>query len=243
MKHFFTTLLFLIAFLAPAFTCDCIFIGTFCETITYGNNGQVSPDYEIDYVKVIAADPEGVDVQVLQVFFGQATAGQTLHYIRGNGADCIPMMQDVLPGKTYIFAGRALQNDWHLSACGVTYLPVDNGTVNGPIAPGVTSTPLGLFNSVINCVGFKPGDLFNVHVRPTLAANSALLLTDSDYAMSYELKVFDVLGRLLYQKSGNDLIQSYPITVDMSTWSNGCYFFSVSANGGNKTVKVLKGGE
>lgn len=229
--------------------CDCFPLTTFCEGITFGNNGQIADYLSIYQIKVIAKVGNG-----LQVFVGHTYAGDDLEnhqvYIQdGNGADCgLFASTHLAEGKNYIVAASAFVSvdTLTLSECIVSFLPIENGLVKGAIAPGVTEVPLGEFTAVANCgdlspsITKEPSALEGLSLRPSLARDFVEILSDWPKAVDLKLHVFDAVGRLVFQAEFPSFHPNSQFRLDISNWSSGVYFFRLEMQGKRLTKRVVK---
>lgn len=245
----FPALIALFALLLPvrtALACDCLFIGTFCESITsFGNNGQINPNNHIDHVLVTGKDATGISVLVLRTFFGDNLEGQTLEFKSGNGGDCRRFLDDFQVGEQHLFSGNETGGLWSLSDCGVSSLPVVDGVATGPVAPGVGAVALTDLGTLSGCGSFAVGVLGQgvepvVRINASLPAGEVLLYTTQAAPQRARLQVFDAAGRLVEEMVLAEFNTYQPFVVDLRQWSKGVYFFQVSLPGGRHTFRVLR---
>ncbi|MFM9951383.1 MAG: T9SS type A sorting domain-containing protein [Saprospiraceae bacterium] len=246
MKKSFTLLLFaLFGGLAKSHACDCLFIGTFCESITYENNGQIQDGLHIYLGTVSEKTAVGVNLLVEKTYFGEVNTGENLSLISGSGANCVVILNDFQVGEQYIIAvNKSSNNTWWLFECGVYYLRVQNGTVTGGIAPGVSEVPLAEFANMANCGTLEAGNEldFLLRIAPTLTSNEVNITTRLLSPTSIQITVFDAAGRLVYQTKEPAFDQNKTIVLDMEAWAAGVYFVRLNLLGRRKTVKVVKVG-
>ena len=249
MKTTFTSLLLLLGLFQKAQACDCIFIPTFCEAITFNNNGQVLDYLSIYVIKVNAQSSNGLHVFISQTYFGENLTGHNLFMQDGNGADCVLFASSNLTvGSQYIVAANVSGDTMTLSDCTVSFLPIDNGIVKGAIAPGVTEVALAEFPNTVNCGDLspsevvEPGLLDGLIIRPTLTSNWVEFRTKSSQVADLKLTVFDAAGRLVLRADYPDFGFYTNAILDLKNWSNGIYFLHFEVLGGRFTQKVLKAG-
>ncbi|NUO01601.1 MAG: T9SS type A sorting domain-containing protein [Saprospiraceae bacterium] len=245
MKKNFTLLLFaLLGYSGISHACSCIYIPTFCETITYGNNGQIADYLSVYAGTVSAATDSEIELLVQETYFGEFNTGQTIRLAKGFGADCVLELSNFAVGDTYIIAANKHENTWRLSACGITFLKVQNGEVIGPIAPGVSRVSLAEFVSEANCGNLTGGNGlgFLLKVNPTLTSGDVNISTSLEVAVPIQVTVFDAAGRLVHQAKESAFTENKPIVLDMEAWAAGMYFVRMDLLGQRKTVKVVKVG-
>jgi hypothetical protein len=243
------TLIFslLLSFLPKANACSCVFIPTFCETITYNNNGQIWDQLSIYQVRMVTKTPNGVNAFISETYAGENLTGHTVFILDGGGWDCIlPVNSFFELGKSYIVAANRTGDTLSVSICGVTWLPVKNGKVTGDIAPGISSLPLSEFPKIANCGDLLPaeelypGVLDGIVVRPTLATESVQVKTTSPFQADMRLSVYDTTGRLLLRSDYPAFNFYSNVFVDLAEFSEGVYFLHAEVEGEQKAFKVLK---
>jgi len=245
MKKTSTLLLFaLFGYLAKSHACDCLASPTFCESITFENNGQIQDGLHIYLGTVSEKTGIGVNLLVERTYFGEVNTGQILR-LRSGGTDCSELLNDFQVGEKFIIAARkSNDNTWSLFNCGVNYLRVQNGTVIGGIAPGVSEVPLAEFANMANCGTLEAGNEldFLLSIAPTLTSNEVNITTRLVSPTSIQLTVFDAAGRLVYQTKEPVFYIDKTIVLDTQTWASGVYFLRLNLLGRRKTVKVVKVG-
>ena len=243
MKKSSTLLLFaLFGCLAKSHACDCLAAPTFCESIADKNNGQIQDGLHIYLGTVSEKTGIGVNLLVEKTYFGEVNTGQNLRLSSGE-TDCSVILDDFQVGEQYIIAAnKSSNNTWSLFICGVYYLRVQNGTVTGGIAPGVSEVPLADFANMANCGTLEAGNEldFLLRIAPTLTSNEVNITTRLLSPTSIQLTVFDAAGRLVYQTKEPAFDQNKTILLDMEAWAAGVYFVRLNLLGRRKTVKVVK---
>jgi len=245
MKKSFT-LLFVAIFgwLAKSHACDCEAYPSFCESITYKNNGQILDGLHVYLGTVSEKTGIGVNLLAERTYFGEINTGQILS-LRSGGTDCSVIFDDFQVGEQYIIAARkSNDNTWGLFNCGVHYLLVENGMVTGGIAPGVSTVPLADFANMANCGTLEAGNEldFLLKVAPTLTSNEVNITTRLLSPFPIQVTVFDAAGRLVSQNKENEFDLNKPIALDTHAWAAGVYFVRMELLNQRKTVKVVKVG-
>lgn len=237
----------LLGIFQKAQACDCIFIPTFCEAITYENNGQVLDYLSVYRIKVTATTGNGLNVLVAETYSGENLVGHDLFIQDGNGADCVLFASFHLQvDSEYIVAAHRTGDTLRLSECAVSFLAIENGVVKGAIAPGVTEVAVSEFQNVANCGDLspskvvEPGVLSGLTVRPTLTSNFVEIRTSSAQLADLKLAVFDAVGRLVFRAGYPGFGFYTPAKVDLKDWSDGVYFLHFEAGGERFTQKVMK---
>ncbi len=247
MKATTTSILFSLAlYLGKTSACDCLFIGNFCETITYQNNGQIHAYLHVFHLKVSTKQANGITAFVSKTYFGENLVGHTLNFENGSGADCGLFVTNFQVDEEYIVAAHQVGDAWRLSECGITFLKVENGFVNGAVAPGISQVALSDFQNVANCGELNPAieipeqPDFELYVKPTLASNELTIKTNHLFSAELDLHIFDVTGRLIYEQKVPDFNFYYTLLVDVQAWSGGVYFVKMEMAGRRETVKIVK---
>ncbi|MBI1225176.1 MAG: T9SS type A sorting domain-containing protein [Bacteroidetes bacterium] len=245
----YTAIFLLIGFVQSAFACDCIPVPTFCETITYDNNGQIWDYLSVHRVKVASTASNGVNLYFLETYFGENYVGHTEFFENGTGADCNLFFNNFQVGETYIVAAQHDGNTWRVSECGISYLKVENGMVMGNIAPGVTQVALSDFSSTANCGDLTPVDVLvpdlndALTVKPTLATDIITVMANQTFRTqptALQLVVYDVAGRLVLAENYADFNFYRPAYIDTKFWGSGVYFLHLKTGRLVDTVKVVK---
>lgn len=240
-----------IGFWQKAVACDCFFIPTFCEAITFDNNGQIHDYLTIQRIKVLSLGNNGLNVGITQTFFGENYVGQTLFLKDGNGADCgLFASTNLEVGKEYIVASFGDSTEIMLSDCYISFLKVENGVVAGAIAPGVTQVDLADFTNIGNCgelnassVEEEPTSKGNFMVLPTLTTGNIYIYANSKVHLpkgKLQISVYDVTGRLVTKAGFDNFHATNPVYLDAANWATGLYFLQMEAGGLKETVKVMK---
>lgn len=242
--------LFIAFFSTSVFACSCAFVDNFCETIT-AEDGTLWEGLQIFQVKVTGQGNTGISVKVLNVLHGKDHLDETLFFINGSGVDCTMGTSGFQVGKEFIFAAWPRQDNWSLSICGISFLEVENGNVKGAIAPGINKLSLEEFGKVANCGnlnGVGPGisgnelsTLFQVFPSP-VSETLTLKPANDTLVFSLDLEVFDALGRLVHREREAPFGNGANLRIMVSNWSNGVYFFRVTAWDRRHTFKVVKAG-
>ncbi len=241
--------LLLLGFFQNAKACDCFIIPTFCESITFDNNGQVWDYLSVYRIKVEAALPNGLKVSVFQTYAGEDMAGHQLFIKDGDGANCVLFASTNLNvNQEYIIAAQLLNDTLSVSECGISFLKIENGMVQGAIAPGVTAVALADFPNTANCgdlspsVVVDPGVLGGIIVRPTITNGLVEIRTNSGQLADLKLTVFDATGRLVFRAAYPKFGAYSNAEVDMTNWSSGVYFLHFEAAGARLSQKLVKVG-
>ena len=129
-------------------------------------------------------------------------------------------------------------------------LNIQIGTPSGGVENYVARNPVGneiVLNSLMYCstVGIKdPAAASQSHsfdVYPNPCADYALLHINPDtYHGVTSYRVYDVTGRVVYQKNLGPVSGETTARIDISSWENGVYFIELSSAGFSSTEKIIK---
>jgi hypothetical protein len=249
MKRITTFFLFLtVGVFTKLAACSCHIIPTFCETLTFGNNGQILDYLSVHRIKVNAKLPNGLNVSVLETYTGENLVGHDLFIQDGNGANCVLFASQFLEEEAeYIISSTGNSNTIEVSECGVGFLKVENGMVKGAIASGIDEVPLVDFPSTANCGDLTPaavvdpGVLGGLVVRPTIVTGEVEVRTKSfSQVEDLQVRVFDAGGKLVFEQLYLHFGFYSQIKLDMSDWGAGIYFIHAMAGGQRVTEKLVK---
>jgi len=123
---------------------------------------------------------------------------------------------------------EVLGSDYGLGNFEINVVVTDeNGCTNSDTVILTVTEPLSLFETTFSNIGLK--------VYPIPSSNEVIVELDK-LKKGIEIKVFDVNGKLLM----SDDIKHVKNIFDISTYSNGLYFFNLSKGAEAKTIKVVK---
>lgn len=75
---------------------------------------------------------------------------------------------------------------------------------------------------------------------PNPANGSTLIKYDLEKTSDINLSIYDVTGRKIFEKSQNDVIAgSHKMNIDVSNFSKGAYFYTLTANGNKVTKRMV----
>ena len=235
MRRSIVLLGFLITVVHVAFSCSCIYIPTFCETISYGG-GPIDSNYVIIHARVDSKNNDEMHVRVLTILHGTPD-GNVLTIPQGYGADCRASIDGFEKNKEYIFALRGNSSSYFLSICGVTSLRVSGKDIIGDIAPGVHRIPIAEFPTIDNC-GNIGSLLAFIDVTPTLTANRFEVSTTQNIN-DIRITVYDMLGRRMIQPYTGYLYVSEPFTIQANHFLPGSYVVVTEVAGIRRVFRVV----
>ena len=247
MKYTITLFAFLFSpFLQKVTACDCFYIPTFCQAITYENNGEIRDYLHIYHVTVAVKQTDGMSVNIHQTFFGENLAGQSIFISSGDGANCNLITSQFEVGESLVIAAAKSIDNWYMSECYVSFLKVENGMVSGAIAEGVTNVPLAEFHTLANCGDLQLNPISEpnipdyISLTPTLTDGTVILKSLIQLPADLHLQVFDVAGRQIFQttiRNNGALVEE---TIHMRDWASGLYLFQAAVAGQKEVYKVVK---
>jgi len=87
---------------------------------------------------------------------------------------------------------------------------------------------------VITTVGIDEQALANVNVYPNPASEYLNIGLDQDDADQYELKIWDLSGKMVYSDVSTNK------RIDISNFQTGIYHLTISGKGNTHTIKFIK---
>jgi hypothetical protein len=234
---------YLIAILIAAFSilqtqaCSCIFIETFCESLTFNTEDELQEGLIIIHGKVTAQLNSGVQVEVLTNIHGDLSENQ-IRINSGNGADCRLNTSQFQENQEFIFATYESSSGFYLNECGVSFLSVRNNRITGSISPGINSVSINNFKRGLNnCGTFDFGYEINIFPNPTFGNLSLNIASNQEEEM--ELNVYNVEGRLIQSKAWADP-RSIMESIDIADFPAGLYILQFKYLGIVEYKKVIK---
>jgi hypothetical protein len=232
MKQLFLILCASIAMQLSVSACSCLFIPTFCETIT--RPGYVDSNYLIIHGRVESKNQESMQVRILDVLFG-TPEDMVVTIPQGYGADCRESINGFEPNGHSLFA---LYGDtYHLSICGVTWLPIVGDVITGAIAPGISHLKIKDFPTLNNC-GDIGAVLTFISVYPTLTSEHIKISSSRDIE-NIDISVHDMMGRRVFTSTSEALLEAEPLVISADHLAAGCYAITIRYAGIRKTYKVV----
>jgi len=245
-------LLFLFAFFLvgkiQVQACSCIYIETFCETLSYSDT--LHHDLII-YGVVTGKSNAGMEVEVLEKLYGEDKR-RTVFIKSGNGADCgeytgrFDIGQEMVLALYMTYDRDNMENTYYyLSICGVNYLLVENGNVKGKIAPGVVFQSYDQFKKSSTCSIFEnfdpqsPSDPeYKVFPNP---ARDQIFLTPKENMTLFTYALSDIQGRTIINGIRKEVEAESLITIDLPVdqMSAGMYLLRISSELGSQTRKII----
>ncbi|MEL7119070.1 MAG: T9SS type A sorting domain-containing protein [Bacteroidota bacterium] len=233
VRQLILTLLFSLLFTGTPFCCSCIYIPSFCETVTFDDT--IYSDLVI-MGEIINKNGVGMNVRILDKFYGKETANEI--FVRGgNGADCGDDLWHFEAGQQVILnlydhylSQEQNDNIYWLSICGINYLHVNNNKVEGPIAPGVSQLDYLDFRRGTYCPSFsKYGrGIFSlvIDVFPNPSYQQDVTIKVNEEVESLEWKLVDLFGRVISSGIRRELEANESFTLELTklNLANGIYF-------------------
>lgn len=237
--HRIFTSLALVLTTSAVMACSCIYIPTFCETISFGVTGT-EYSYHIALVETDKKFNDGMRIKVLDVLYGDLASDHTYMIRKGNGADCQVNTDGLDEKKQYLMAlgGPSESSEFlYLFECGVTYLPVTNGIVNGPVADGVNSAGLNELKAIMGCEGLEH-DQSVYAIYPNPASNIIKIKSSVIDPSGIKLTIHAINGSLI-RSEDIDFAADTLKQVDVSGLSSGVYLFTIEYTGRKTTQKIV----
>ena len=240
-----------------------VFVGSDCFLVT--NKGRILRSSDMGLTWAVFQAPVtdfGSAAQSARLSFSSATNGCMLKtvgttytfYTTTNGGTTwsagtpfsgIYRVLTYVPGTSTIVAtsAAAVSGSAYSSNNGTTWTEIDAGTQRGIAAfyDGSTGWCAGFsVNATTGGVYKFTGTLSNNQFATTKFSvypnPSSANVTISSELDSYNLRVMDITGKVMINKELNGLEN----TVDVSTFSNGLYFFEINSGNNTETIKIIK---
>ncbi|MEM7106396.1 MAG: T9SS type A sorting domain-containing protein [Bacteroidota bacterium] len=239
MKQFFTLFVITVLSSSVSWACSCFGESNFCSSIT---SEFSSPPDLIVSAKKVEDYYYGMQVEVIEVIQGE-TDRDTLVVWGDNGALCRVNTSQFEIGQTLIlalqdtdFSGNIIttgfppdlegEGDYQLSVCGIYFLSLDNGIVNGQIDTETNQMTYEDFKDVACLVsGIPPVPEIIVELIPNPADSKIDLYFWNSQPYPLTFKVFDAIGRLVIATAPQEM--SIQKTIDISYLENGVYVLYV----------------
>ena len=223
--------------------CDCFGPITFCESIT-DEDGNLYPTMLIVDAIVTKEKSDGMEITIQEVLNG-TLSDETVFVKSDNGAECIHYTQGFSKDENYIFVLIEYEDDYALSSCHISFLKIENGILNGPIAPGIETYAYKDLGALEACV--QGLDLFFINSSLSLFPNptfNEIRLKNTGFSDAdnlVELEVMDVLGReVKFFKKEDGLEQGEEWLINISEFAAGLYFFRVVYTNKKKVFRIVK---
>lgn len=217
--------------------CTCVYIPTFCQTLTFPND-TISAHYVIVHARAERHTANGLKIRVIDLLYGDETEHE-IEIRRGNGANCLVNTDLFTLGKDYIFAFHGKHEGlYSLSYCGVTWLEVANGLVTGAITEEITSIPIHKLDEVMECPGLSPGT-GSVAVYPNPVFTSINIDVDLTVEAEIEVSLYDISGKQVWHRDAEVIMPGVPYEVNVSQIPPGTYLLIYAINGIRETQKIV----
>lgn len=240
---------FLIAFLLQTEilrACTCAYIGTFCETITF-NSEEISQNLCVIRGTVIAQEPDKMKVRVVEHLGGAIPIGSEIFILSGNGANCAEFTGGFEIGKDFVFGmniGWGINSDlYSLTICGVSFLRINDETVEGRIAPGINSinySKMGTINDCGKLSVFQKIGLLSIYPTLTTLGPSIFLDNNASNNLVIDWEMYSNVGQLVAENKSQSFEPGEQFTVDMENYPAGVYFLRIRRSGEKKVFKIVK---
>ncbi len=224
--------------LPVSFGCSCVGQDTFCETMAGHDN---DPSFLVIKGKKIANVEHGMDVEVLEVYYGEEQRS-VIRVWGDNGFLCRVYPSVFGIGEEFIFGLQRIEedytgenppawlameqeNDYIISVCGVYYFrwsDLDDPTVESPedclpVAP----TPCD----------FSTGKNFTVYPNPA-QGRVFLNLHTGDQPVKGTIQLYDTGGRRVGGRQPlESLLQNGRFALDVSHYAPGVYLVKINSPG------------
>ncbi len=227
--------------------CSCVYMGTFCEFITW-NSDNIRQNLCIIRGTVLSNETTGIKVKVVDYLGGVAPVSSEIFIQNSNSAlTCFFSTGRFMLGSDYIFAmnvGIITNSDKYiLSHCGHSFLSINNNIVEGQISPAVNSIHYNKLGTTSDCIKlpfFKKVDYF--HIYPTLTSYGPSIILENDISVAIDIDwaIYSNLGQLLDEKKTQNFEPGVAYTVNMEKYPPGVYFLRLRREEELKVVRIVK---
>jgi hypothetical protein len=195
----------------------------FCNGVQITDTGGLSNDYTDSetYIRTIIPNLPNKKIQLTFTNFDLETDYDYLYVYDGNSTSATSFNPDG-------YTGTAIPGPFESTAADGS-LTMKFYSDGGVVASGYAADIICKNN--LGTTSFEPNIDFTYYPNPTNGQVSILSKTQIN-----EISVYNVEGRLLYQKKVNSLNAK----VDVAAFANGTYFFKLKFNDKEANFKILK---
>ncbi len=192
-------------------------------------------------VKLVVRDAIGVTDTIFSADFIQVTNAPDVVF--GEVEDLCNEDWDPYELTTGTPAGGVYSGDFVTE--GKYFHPTESGIGQFNLTYTYTDDACGAISSqqtvnVFNCVGVgEEADRIALSVFPNPSHGLVKLNIVADLFDAAELKVIDIMGKVVYEQSNISVVGSYTTEIDLSGYSEGIYFITVSGNDKQVSKKIL----
>lgn len=242
MKSIISTLVLILFIFQSGWTCSCIHIETFCETITY-NDGNIDPNTLIVLVRKNQNNSIGMEVEIMDILHGNLTDSK-IDIRKGNGADCGVNTDIFDNGQELLLALWPWEHQgvtqYQISICGINFLEVNNGIVEGAIAPGVNNLPYDELTNLNGCGELIPGFInIDAILFPNPATSHTSFVLDTNGPISINATIYDTMGRRLVARRFELDENTNNADIPTNQLPGGVYFVEIRVLSSKKTYKLV----
>lgn len=240
MKHTLLLVFLLLTGSYAARACTCIYIDSFCETITYDSDGINEWVKMVIRGKIVRQDQEGLTVAIVDLLHGEAPDSE-LRILSGNEADCRKNTNEFREGEEYLMALNESFGGYALSICGTTYLRIENETILAKVSPGHTNIPYHKLDELIACGDLRPGSPFGrIVVFPNPVAGDLQLRIEVAAPQIFTLSLANNLGQIVRRWPNQAFEAPQTVPLPIGELAAGLYYLRISDGEKRWTEKVVK---
>lgn len=232
---------------SKTYSCSCVYIETFCESI-----GPSPENIYADLIilgRVLRIKRNGMEVGVRDLIYGDLKEA-IIFVRRGNGADCGVDTDFFEPNDEYLFSlyernGTSEDPVYGLSICGVNYLPVIKGEILGPISSGKNKQSyndfrLGKGCPIIGSFPNTPLPRIATAIYPNPTNDKVNLQFDKAYQEIF-YTLFDLKGRKITKGVLKEIIaeSTIEISLPIGQMLSGIYLLELNGMEERQVIKLL----
>ncbi len=210
-------------------------IGADFEFVLYDTSLAVDLAVSSKYTIATAADK---GIWVTKQFNYSVLAGQSLYIgMRCNGGSSTP------PLSVYTLNDLSKIDVQRANGSTVFYLPLANSGAGGWFNVGASSPyiRLGISSILTGIDEYEAQNGLTLYQNiPNPASSSTVIKYNLEKNSEVKFSVYDLTGRKLFDKNeGNVMVGEHNINLDLTTFSKGVYFYTLTANGHSLTKKMV----
>jgi len=250
MKNYFI-LTFILLFSFESQACDCWGPGNFCDVVK-SDNTWLSQNYVVKGMK-IRDYLHGMEIKVIENY-GLDLQTDTIRVWGDLGWLCREYTSGFAVSDTFVFNLLTIgdnavtededSDDFQLSFCGIHFLFVKNGLVQGPISEDGTLQQVQETNfdemmlaGTCEEINMVDDNQLNVEVGPNPFSEEIIIFSAHNLEKA---KLIDLRGCLIKEEKISPASE-HRMELEGLEVASGCYFLRVSAlNGSEETIKIIK---
>lgn len=221
--------------------CDPLGTMPLTETVAKAGAGsQQGINRDGDYAETWL-DPDGVTFWHTGMWFDANGAQQTQIYsFKITPTVAAPV---ITQNGSVLTSSASTGNQWYLNgvliagATSQTYTVTQNGNYTDIVTvSSCSSAPSNIVAVLTGITEYTEGATLNIYPNPNNGEFTVSFTADTK--KSYQIKLFNNLGQLVYMKTLTDITGNYSEHIDITTMAKGVYMFSL-VNGNTEVAKKM----